>query len=277
MAITNLNQTRTTTNSSASDIELRSIEIDTTERTESTGLVMSIENRIDLVPDSDSNATATGIFNQVESLGSNKVGYIYGDYNESIMNSTGGITGVVIGAQNYAKYKGSEADGSNVSWASVYGTYSRVSIDSASSGELNYVIGNNVKTTVSSANTNVDYLQGQHVTVQHLNGNVNGDLDVNLLDFDNGSGTVSGDMSYLRIMNDTVPNVSGTARAINSQSVLPSRFAGSVQIGESTITEDSENAGALRYVSSTNRSAVEMLMQTGAATYTWVVVKENTW
>jgi len=238
---------------------------------------MNIENKVDLVPTSDSNATATGILNQVESLGENRVGYIYGDYNEAIMNSSGGITGVVIGAQNYAKYNGSEDDGSNVSWASAYGTYSRVGIDSGASGALNYVIGNNVKLTSSSANVDVDWMQGQHVTVQHFNGTVNGDLDINLLDFDNGSGTVTGDMSYLRIMNDTVPNVSGTARAINSQSVLPSRFAGSVQIGESTITEDADNAGALRYVSSSNRSAVEMLMQTGASTYAWVVVKENTW
>ena len=52
-----------------------------------------------------------------------------------------------------------------------------------------------------------------------------------LLDFDyTGTGTITGDFEYLRIQNDTLPTVSGTSRAINSLSTLPSYFAGDIEL-----------------------------------------------
>jgi hypothetical protein len=52
---------------------------------------------------------------------------------------------------------------------------------------------------------------------------------------------------------------------------------GFVQAGTSTDTPDVTNVGAIRYRSDANNSYQEMVMQTGASTYEWVVIKQNTW
>lgn len=53
--------------------------------------------------------------------------------------------------------------------------------------------------------------------------------------------------------------------------------AGFVQAGTSSETPDAGNVGAIRYRSDANNSYQEMVMQTGAATYAWVIVKQNSW
>jgi hypothetical protein len=50
-----------------------------------------------------------------------------------------------------------------------------------------------------------------------------------------------------------------------------------VQVGVSTITPDATNVGSIRYRSTANNSYMDMIMQTGAATYAWVNIKTNTW
>jgi hypothetical protein len=52
---------------------------------------------------------------------------------------------------------------------------------------------------------------------------------------------------------------------------------GFVQAGTSTDTPDVANVGAIRYRSDANNSYQEMVMQTGASTYEWVVIKQNSW
>jgi hypothetical protein len=52
---------------------------------------------------------------------------------------------------------------------------------------------------------------------------------------------------------------------------------GSVKVGNDTASASAANAGAIRYRADANSSYVEMCMQTGASTYTWVVIKQNTW
>lgn len=44
-----------------------------------------------------------------------------------------------------------------------------------------------------------------------------------------------------------------------------------------TDTASSANVGAIRYTYDTNYSRMEMVMQTDASTYQWVIIKENTW
>lgn len=51
----------------------------------------------------------------------------------------------------------------------------------------------------------------------------------------------------------------------------------SVQVGDNILTADATNAGAIRYRSDANNSYMDMVMQTGASTYTWVNIKTNTW
>ena len=73
-----------------------------------------------------------------------------------------------------------------------------------------------------------------------------------ILDFDyTGTGVITGDFEYLRIQNDTLPVISGTSRAINSLSILPSVFGGSL-----------ESTGFIK----TGGAATEFLMADGTVT-----------
>lgn len=51
----------------------------------------------------------------------------------------------------------------------------------------------------------------------------------------------------------------------------------SLQIGNDTTAASAANVGAIRYRSDANNSYCEMVMQTGASTYAWVIIKQNTW
>jgi hypothetical protein len=52
---------------------------------------------------------------------------------------------------------------------------------------------------------------------------------------------------------------------------------GGVQIGDTANAASSTNAGMLKYRISGNNSYVDMCMQTGAATYAWINIKQNNW
>lgn len=53
--------------------------------------------------------------------------------------------------------------------------------------------------------------------------------------------------------------------------------ASSVKVGTDSTSASIANIGAIRYSSTANSSNCEMVMQTGASTYAWVVIKTNTW
>ena len=55
------------------------------------------------------------------------------------------------------------------------------------------------------------------------------------------------------------------------------KASGSVQAGSDPSAASAANAGAIRYRTSGNNSYMDMVMQTGAATYAWVNVKQNNW
>tara|TARA_R110000868_G_scaffold8336_6_gene43589 strand:- start:1344 stop:2576 length:1233 start_codon:yes stop_codon:yes gene_type:complete len=50
-----------------------------------------------------------------------------------------------------------------------------------------------------------------------------------------------------------------------------------VQMGDTSNAASSTNAGMLKYRISGNNSYVDMCMQTGAATYAWINIKQNNW
>ena len=52
---------------------------------------------------------------------------------------------------------------------------------------------------------------------------------------------------------------------------------GGVQVGDTANAASSTNAGMLKYRISGNNSYVDMCMQTGAATYAWINIKQNNW
>lgn len=55
---------------------------------------------------------------------------------------------------------------------------------------------------------------------------------------------------------------------------------GGIQLSDDTDTASADKVGTLRYRTETgtpNKSFLEMCMQTGASTYEWVIIKENSW
>lgn len=52
---------------------------------------------------------------------------------------------------------------------------------------------------------------------------------------------------------------------------------GSVKVGNDSASASSSNVGAIRYRTSGNNSYCEMVMQTGASTYAWTIIKQNSW
>lgn len=177
--------------------------------------------------------TAKGTFNMAgyfESIasGSNEAAYNYGIYSRAKMSGTNGYDGVIYGIYSEARYDGSDPSGNNATWSSAYGAQGKVRV--TGTGDLGYVIGNNVSAHLENSGADVEWLQGQHTSVELKAGNVSGAIAVNLLDFDYTAGTIVGDFAYLQIQNDTVPTPStGTARAINSDSTLPSKFDGLIE------------------------------------------------
>ncbi|KKL09049.1 hypothetical protein LCGC14_2569770, partial [marine sediment metagenome] len=58
---------------------------------------------------------------------------------------------------------------------------------------------------------------------------------------------------------------------------FPLEVNGGVQIGTDAVAASAAKVGTVRYRSDANNSWMEMVMQTGAATYAWVVIKTNNW
>jgi len=70
-----------------------------------------------------------------------------------------------------------------------------------------------------------------------------------------------------------IGNTSITDTYLNGKVHLTS----SVQIADDTAGASATNVGAIRYRTSGNNSYCDMVMQTGADTYAWVNIKQNTW
>jgi hypothetical protein len=178
--------------------------------------------------------------------------YAKGNSTETIVNIGGtwskaehigsGQTYYITGGTNRGYHTGSGNS------SAVYGIFAESRIGGTGVGSHGFVIGVNNIARLDNTNATVQYLQGQHCTVQLAEGNVTDNVMVQILDFDYTAGTISGDFDYLRIQNDTMPSVGGTARAINSLSVLPSEFGGSIKAAgliNSAVTEHADNAAAV--------------------------------
>ena len=153
-----------------------------------------------------------------------------------------GRTYYITGGTNRAYHSG--GGDSN----SIAGTFSEGKVGGTGLGNHEYVVGLNNIAKLDNPNATVGYLQGGHMTVQLNNGEVTDNLMCVIMDIDYSGGSVTGDLEYIRIQNDVLPSVSGVARAINSLSVLPSEFGGSIKSAgliNSAITEHADNTAAI--------------------------------
>jgi hypothetical protein len=195
----------------------------------------------------DATTTETGAFNyglnsRVKHTGSNKGSYNYGAFNRGEMAGTNGYDGAIWGGYQEARYSGS---GTNATWSSLYGTQSRVRVTNGASGDIDYAIGSNISTEMESANTDIQWMQGSHTNVTLTDGTVSGSIAIQLLDFDYTAGTVANDLAYLQIQADGYDYsfVSGNARAINSDSSLPSSFRGDIILRDDNYNATLTNSG----------------------------------
>ena len=171
-------------------------------------------------------APNVALYGESKNTGSTQADSNYGLFAKGEFEGTAGFTGFVIGGNLEGRYDGTGTNGAN---ATVYGSYNLARATTTANGTVSYMIGANNLAKLEGANVTATNLQGTHSTVELSNGTA-GDVIVQILDFDGTGGTVTGDLSYLQIQNDTMPTVAGTSRAIKSLSVLPSLFTGQVEI-----------------------------------------------
>ena len=204
-------------------------------------------NQLTATPTSDSSAFVSASVNMAKQTGANKGGSVKGTETYAIFEGTDGLSGGTFGNLSFASYRGTDPNNNNSSSTDVQGLYVKADTRTGSSGEISYMMGANIISEMNGS-VNVDYLQGAHVTVKTNSGTVEGGVSAIIVDLDGTGATVNGDLEYLRIQNDGMPTVTGVARAINSLSVLPSLFNGSVEaagLNDSAITEHADNSAAI--------------------------------
>ena len=199
---------------------------------DSTSTGTSILSWIDVnrVPTAESSGETYATIHRVQSNSTFLDGGITGSNSVGRYLGSGGA-GFVYGAILTGEYKGS---------GDVYSVNSsshRSIVSGTGTGTIDYLRGIGITTQVNNSNTTVNHLQGIHVDISPTTGTI-GEAHVLFLDMDDNGGdaVVTGDLSYIYINNDTIPTVNGTSRAIMSASTLPSKFDGSIESTEFSIT-----------------------------------------
>ena len=189
--------------------------------------------------------------------------------NVEVENSGSAETYATTGIRNVSKYSGS-GDASFLSGMlstttnegsgdilGLYGTYTTVNSNGTGAQDVDYMIGKTILVYFNNPNLDVNRVGCINAQLMfNAATTINTEAYVMLLDTDftgvtGADVTVNGNFSYLFIKPHAaadVPSVTGTARAINSESTLPSVFAGSVKsagMSNSAITEHTDNAAAI--------------------------------
>jgi len=135
----------------------------------------------------------------------------------SSVNTASRSTAKATGSGNIAALYGAS------NWSIVEGT-----------GNYTFSIGALNWSRIDNPSATVANVTGTHTEVQLAQGTV-GNIDVFSFDFDQSAGTtITGDFNYIKIKDEVPINISGTARALNIESTLPSYFAGNLGIGTTT-------------------------------------------
>ena len=169
-----------------------------------------------------------GIFSGVSSDSTFIDGGIIGGQLQGKLKGTGGAF-YLYGAIINAEHEGS----GDVDF--IVGNSIRAKHEGVGTGNVNQLRGISTDAEMSGANKTCAFLQGHHNSVNFVAGTVTSGISVNLLDFDYTAGTNTGNFAYLQIQADGGVDfafTSGHARAINSDSALPSVFAGSITTSE---------------------------------------------
>lgn len=55
------------------------------------------------------------------------------------------------------------------------------------------------------------------------------------------------------------------------------QVAGGIQLADDSDAASADKVGTIRYREEANNSYIEMCMKTGAGSYAWIVIKQNSW
>jgi hypothetical protein len=93
----------------------------------------------------------------------------------------------------------------------------------------------------------------------------------------NGFVVMSDGTAKFPILTNVMIDAAGDDSAVTKGYVNNQIETASVVVGEELDAASASNVGTMRYRTDTNNSYAEMVMQTGASTYDWVIIKQNTW
>ena len=144
-------------------------------------------------------------------------------------------------------------------------------------GTVDYAIAGYNEASLDNADGTVNYLWGTHTEVQLKAGTV-GNISLLNFDFDQTAGTtITGDFQYIQISNDQpVSNITGTARALNIESDLPSFFSGSIGIGTNSPNAKLQvNSGGSGNIASFQSEATAINEYAGITLHTQVVSNDD--
>jgi len=151
----------------------------------------------------------------------------------SLVNTASRSTAKATGSGDIAALYGAS------NWSIVEGT-----------GNYTYSIGGLNWSKIDNPSATVANVSGTHSEVQLAQGTV-GNINVCDFDFDQSAGTtITGDFNYINVKNESPINISGTARALNIESTLPSYLAGDVGIGVAAPQRELHVNGSVRVADS---------------------------
>jgi hypothetical protein len=93
----------------------------------------------------------------------------------------------------------------------------------------------------------------------------------------NGFVVMSDGTAKFPILTNVMIDAAGDDSAVTKGYVNNQIETASVVVGEELDAASASNVGTMRYRTDANNSYAEMVMQTGASTYDWVTIKQNTW
>jgi hypothetical protein len=188
-----------------------------------TGLVSRFYGRINIDVISEDGHQAAAM-SKLENTRSTVEPFMYGHKNIVRQKGTGGATNIAA-----ATFEAEQTGSGPIDFLS--GPLVRVEAKGNGTSLIDYIRGADVQSKLNSSGTTITNMQGLHTTCNLTAGTAN-DIYVHVLDFDKSGGTIDNNFAYIKIQNDTVGTVGGTARAISSSSLLPSVFDGSIEATE---------------------------------------------
>tara|TARA_B110000902_G_scaffold266668_1_gene355393 strand:+ start:133 stop:3033 length:2901 start_codon:yes stop_codon:yes gene_type:complete len=175
-------------------------------------------------------ASLYGFRSLVSNTSSGNVGYVQGSTDNARHSGTGDMY-IMVGGGATSNHEGSgNASG-------VYGGFHSGKASGTGTTSINFLVGDVINATLNNPNATVQKYHGINNQLAFSAGTVTEEAAVALLDIDsNAAAIINGDFSYLYIkQNSAYPTISGDARSIYSNSILPSTFTGSVSIGKSAL------------------------------------------